>query len=67
MYSAPEKRWVPVVVAKIEDGRVRLRYQGLLEFFTVDLLDMLNKPQQFWPAKGNHRPRFRLAPVHESD
>jgi hypothetical protein len=52
IYSAAEKRWVRIVVAKIEDGRVRVRYQGLLEFFTVKLLDMQNKPELFRPAKG---------------
>lgn len=28
MYSATEKRWVRVVVARIEDDRVTLRYEG---------------------------------------
>jgi hypothetical protein len=37
MYSATEKRWVRVVVARIEDDRVTLRYEGVLEFFTLDM------------------------------
>jgi hypothetical protein len=45
MYSTAEKRWVRIVVAKIEDGRVRVRYQGLCEFFTVEQLDIQNKPE----------------------
>jgi hypothetical protein len=51
MYSPRERRWVPVVVAKIEDGRVRLRYQGLVEFVSVELADMQSKPELFRPAK----------------
>ena len=51
MYSARERRWVPVVVAKIEDGRARLRYQGLVEFVSVELADMQSKPELFRPAK----------------
>ena len=34
MYSAVSRRWVPVFVAKVEDGRVTLRYWGLVEFVT---------------------------------
>lgn len=50
MYSAKERRWVGVVVIKIDDGDVMLRYRGLLEFFTVDLLDM-QKPELFRPSQ----------------
>ena len=50
MYSAKERRWVGVVVIKIDDGGVMLRYRGLLEFFTVDLLDM-QKPELFRPSQ----------------
>jgi len=49
MYSAREKRWVQVVVVKVDDGGVKLRYRGFLEFFTVDLLDM-HKPELFRPS-----------------
>ena len=51
MYSAKEKCWVRVVVVKVDDRGVMLRYRGLLEFFTVDLLDMQNKPQLFRPSE----------------
>ena len=49
MYSA--RRWVPVVVTKIEDDRVRLRYEGLIEFVTVKLVDMETKPELFRRAR----------------
>ena len=52
MYSARERRWVRVVVVKVNDSSVTLRYHGLLEFFTVELIDMQNKPELFRPAKG---------------
>ena len=51
MYSAREKRWVAVVVVKVEDDRVRLRPMGLIEFFTVALVDMV-RPELFRRAKG---------------
>ena len=51
MYSAASRRWVPALVAKVENGRVTLRYWGLVEFVTVELLDMQNKPELFRPAK----------------
>jgi len=50
MYSAGERRWVPVVVANIEGDRVTLRYRGLVEFVRVELLDM-QKPELFRPAQ----------------
>ncbi len=30
MYSRAENRWVRVIVTKIDDGRVTLRYEGLV-------------------------------------
>jgi hypothetical protein len=42
MYSAGAGEWVRVIVTKIEDGEVTLRYEGVLEFITVDLADMDN-------------------------
>jgi hypothetical protein len=50
MYSHPENRWVRVIVTKIEDGRVTLRYEGLVEFITVELEDMQTKTEVFRPA-----------------
>jgi hypothetical protein len=34
-------------VTTIDDGLVKLRYEGVLEFETVDLLDMVNSPDRF--------------------
>jgi hypothetical protein len=51
MYSAKERRWVRVVVAKVAPSFVTLRYQGLFEFVTVDLTEMENA-ERFRPAKG---------------
>ena len=42
MYSVRVSEWMRVVVTKIEDGEVTLRYEGVLEFFTVDFTDMQN-------------------------
>ena len=50
MYSRAENRWVSVIVTKIEDGRVTLRYEGLVEFIRVELEDMQTKPEVFRPA-----------------
>ena len=50
MYSADTRRWVPVVVAKIEGDLVTLRYRGLTEFVRVELADMQN-PERFRPAR----------------
>lgn len=52
MYSAREKRWVPVVVAKVDEERVTLRPKGLIEFLTVPRVDMA-KPELFRPTKGS--------------
>jgi hypothetical protein len=49
MYSAGAGDWVRVVVTKIEDGQVTLRYEGVLEFITVDGSDMQN-PDLFRPV-----------------
>ena len=47
VYSDAESRWVRVVVTKIEGTQVTLRYEGLLEFLTVDLSDIESKPDAF--------------------
>ena len=53
MYSRPDGRWVRVIVAKVEDAGVLLRYEGMLdEFLTVELADMLTKPEVFRPVPG---------------
>ena len=52
MYSRPEGRWVRVIVAKVAGGGVLLRYEGTLEFLTVELEDMLTKPEVFRPPAG---------------
>jgi len=49
MYSVGSGEWVRVVVTKIEAGEVTLRYEGVLEFITVDFADMEN-PERFWPV-----------------
>jgi hypothetical protein len=47
MYSRGGQRWDRVRVTTIDDGLVKLRYEGVLEFETVDLLDMVNSPDRF--------------------
>ena len=51
MYSTKERRWFRVLVTRIEDDRVTLRHQGVLEFLTVDLAEMQNA-ERFRLAKG---------------
>ncbi len=50
MYSTDENRWSRVIVTKVEDGPARLRYEGVLEFLTVDVGDMQIKPELLRPA-----------------
>ena len=50
MYSTDENRWSRVIVTKVEDGRATLRYEGVLEFLTVDVGDMQIKPELLRPA-----------------
>ena len=51
MWSGKERRWVRVVVTRLQDDRVTLRHQGVLEFVTVDLAEMDNA-ERFRRAKG---------------
>jgi hypothetical protein len=51
MFSAPEARWVRVVVTNIDGWLVTLRYVGVLEFVTVDIADMENQPDRFRRAE----------------
>jgi len=56
VYSRPERRWVPAVVFKMEDGHAVLRYEGTLEFVTVDIDDMRGRPELFRPAIAAENP-----------
>ena len=47
IYSQGGRRWERVVVIDIHDGDVKLRYEGVLEFITVELVDMVNRPDRF--------------------
>jgi hypothetical protein len=47
VYSPHEGRWVRVVVAKVDNDQVALRYEGTLELLTVDLGDLQNSPDRF--------------------
>jgi hypothetical protein len=51
LWSPGEKQWVRLVVSRIEDGLVTLRYQAVFEFVTVDLWAMQDA-ERFRPAKG---------------
>ena len=63
MYSRPERRWVRVIVMKIEDGRVALRYEGLVELITVELEDMLTKREVFRPPAVSRPTRRRTRAI----
>ncbi|SRR6266704_1472633 len=56
VYSSHENRWVRAIVFKIQDDRATLRYEGILEFITVDIGDMLSKPELFRPATAAENP-----------
>ena len=56
VYSSHENRWVRAIVFKIQDDRATLRYEGILEFITVDIGDMLGKPELFRPATAAENP-----------
>lgn len=47
--SRGEHRWVRVIVSKVEDGLVTLRYEAVLEFITLDLAE-LQDPERFRPT-----------------
>ena len=49
-YSQGGQRWERVIVTEIHDGHVKLRYEGVLEFVTVELLDMVNRPDLLRPV-----------------
>jgi hypothetical protein len=50
MYSATEKRWVRMIVEKIDGGTVSLRYEGVLEFATAEFAEMESNAERFRPA-----------------
>src|SRR5438046_16014 len=56
VYSSHENRWVRAIVLKIQDDRATLRYEGILEFVTVDIGDMLSRPELFRPATAAENP-----------
>ena len=51
MYSATEGRWVRVMVTKIDGDLVMLRYEGVIEFITIPIDDLKNKPDVFRRAE----------------
>jgi hypothetical protein len=50
MYSTSEKRWVRVIVNTVDDDKAKLRYEGIIEFVTVDVSEMQNNRELFRPA-----------------
>jgi len=50
VYSARDKRWERAVVTKVDGARATLRYEGLLEFLTIDLSEMQSNPELYRPA-----------------
>jgi hypothetical protein len=56
MYSSDGDRWIRMIVAKVEDGKATLRYEGVLEFITVDVLEMQNNLELFRPASAQSIP-----------
>jgi hypothetical protein len=56
MYSSDDNRWIRVIVTKVEDGKATLRYEGVLEFITVDVLEMQDSRELFRPASAQSIP-----------
>ena len=56
VYSSHENRWVRAIVFKIQDDWATLRYEGILEFVTVDIGDMQSRPELFRPATAAANP-----------
>jgi hypothetical protein len=50
VYLTRESRWTRVFVIKVEDDRATLRYEGVLEFLTVDINDLEFRPDFLRPA-----------------
>lgn len=46
-YSPNERRWVKVIVAKVDGDQITLRYEGTLELFTVSIDELENNPERF--------------------
>lgn len=46
-YSSNERRWVRVIVAKIDGDQITLRYEGTLELLTVSVDELENNPERF--------------------
>ena len=50
IYSDPQQQWIRVTVEKIDERTATLRYEGVLEFTTVDISEMENSTDRFRPA-----------------
>lgn len=50
MYSTAERRWVLVIVTKLDNEDVTLRHEGVLEFLTVRAEEMRDNPERFRPV-----------------
>jgi hypothetical protein len=47
VYSARDRRWERAVVTKVDRAQATLRYEGLLEFLTVDISELQNNPELY--------------------
>lgn len=47
VYSARDKRWERAVVTKVDGAQATLRYEGLLEFLTLDLSELQSNPELY--------------------
>ena len=52
VYSESEKTWKRMIVTKVEDNTVTLRYEGVFEFITADVTEMESDPARFRPASA---------------
>ena len=50
VYSARDRRWERAVVTKVDGAQATLRYEGLLEFLTVELSELQNNPELYRQA-----------------
>ena len=47
MHSPTKGGWIRVVVAKVDGDTLMFRYEGVMEFITISMDDLSNRPDEF--------------------
>jgi hypothetical protein len=56
VYSENERRWIRLIVTKVEGEMVTLRYEGVFEFLTINITQLQEKPDVFRPTEADSPP-----------